>query len=185
MKYLIATIKGRDIEYNRTYNRLIELGVSKDQIIIDYGYLHSDVPHLKKDFHLLLYKFLNNIIPTMIKLNEDLVYLEDNIYPLEKVEDIDINKNNINWLGFIFNHKDYICGNKYVYFPLEVLVDINKNKDKIKNQHFDRFIKNYAEKNNILTLNKNYIKLYRSVSCWGSDIQKERKQKLKEKLFID
>lgn len=185
MKYLIATIKERSLEYKRTYDRLIELGISQDNIIIDYGFKHSDVPHLTKDFHLLLYKFLNCIIPTMIELNEDLVYLEDNIYPLKTVEDIDINKNHINWLGYIFNHKDYICGNKYVYFPLEVLLDINKNKNKIKMQHFDRFIKNYAEENNILTINENYIKLYRSISCWGTPLQKEQKQKLKEKLFID
>ena len=185
MKYLIATIKERSLEYKRTYDRLIELGISQDNIIIDYGFKHSDVPHLKRDFHLLLYKFLNCIIPTMIELNEDLVYLEDNIYPLKTVEDIDINKNHINWLGYIFNHKDYIYGNKYVYFPLEVLLDINKNKNKIKMQHFDRFIKNYAEENNILTINENYIKLYRSISCCGTPLQKEQKQKLKEKLFID
>lgn len=185
MKYLIATIKERKIEYTKTYNRLLELGVNKDDIIIDFGFKLEDVPHLKKDFHLLLYKFLKNIIPTMIELNEDLVYLEDNIYPLKTVEDIPINKNNINWLGFIFNRKNYICGNKYVYFPLKVLIDINKNKDKIRMKHFDRFIRNYAIENNILTINDNYIKLYRSNSCWGTPTQKEKKQKLKEKLFIN
>ena len=186
MKYIIFTMKNRSIEYNRTYNRLLELGIKQEDIIIDFGFTHEEVPELKKNFHLLIHKFLTVTVPNMIDLNEDLVYLEDNVYPIKKLDDIDIDKNKINWLGYIFNNKTYICGNKYVYFPLEIMKDIHNLhiKSKIRYQHFDRFIRNYGMKNDKLVIGKNHIFLFQSLSCWGSDEQKKRKQKLKEKLFI-
>ncbi len=183
MKYIIATIKERDKEYNRTYNRLIELGVDKDDIIIDYGFKPCDIPHLKEKYHIHLYRFLFSICPMIVKLNTDIFYLEDNVYPTEIV-DIS-NKNNINWLGYIFNQSHFICGTKYLYIPLNVIKDINKNKYKYRLTHIDNFIRKYALKKKILTIDKNYIKLYRSDTCWGTPNQRRKKQKRKEKLFIN
>lgn len=182
MIYLIATIKERKTEYMRTYNRLIEMGVPDNDIIIDFGYRHIDVPTLKKDFHLLLYRFIKDFVPMMIERGEDLVYLEDNVYPLKRVDEIEIDYEKINWLGYIFNQKSFICGIKYVYFPISILKEI---PTKVQWQHIDRWLKNYAEKNNILKIDKNYIKLYRSVSCWGTSTQKIQKERLKERLYLD
>jgi len=182
MKYFIFTTKDREVESNRTYNRLLELNINKDDIIIEYGFKPSDVPFLKKDFHTPHYRFIKYTVKNMIDTNDDCVYIEDNVYPLKRVEDISINPQNINWLGYIFNHKDYICGCKYIYYPLEVLKQF---PTKVRYQHIDRWIRNYALKHNILTINENYIKLYRYESCWGTQEQKRKKQQLKEKLFID
>jgi len=182
--YLIATINERKIECARTYDRLIELGVSPDNIIIDFGFKPSDCPNLKRDYHTVLYRFIDFRVPKMIDYDDDFVYLEDNVYPLKRVEDIDIDKQKINWLGYIFNHKSYIGGFKYIYFPKEVLKEIPTKVQPLRMQHIDRWIRNYAIKNNILKIDQNYIKLYRSESCWGTPEQKKRKEVLKEPLFL-
>ena len=74
MKYLIATINERKVECARTYDRLIELGVSPDNIIIDFGFKPSDCPNLKRDYHTVLYRFLQFRVPKMIeKYTKDLM----------------------------------------------------------------------------------------------------------------
>lgn len=182
MKYIIGSIKERQVEYTKTYNRLIDLGISKEDIIVNLGCKPSDVSYTF-DYHVLLHNFLFQIVPKAIELQTDIVYLEDNVYPLKKAEDIITDPEKINWLGYIFNQSHYICGTKMVYFPLKILVKIKNSKHRMK--HIDRFVRLYGLKHDCLIIDKNYIRLYKSKSCWGTNTQKTYKDRQKQKLIIE
>lgn len=184
MLYLINTIESRKVEYMRTYNQLISLGVEPSNIQIDFGYTHEDI-NVEKSYHLIHYNFLERVLPIIINLNCDFVYLEDNVHPIKKVEDIDIDKNKINWLGYIWTQKDFTCGIKMVYIPIDICKDIYAKRLSFKPQFIDRLLRNYGVKNECLNIGLNYIKLYDpKKSRWGNENQKKLKCKRKEKLSI-
>jgi len=185
MLYIINTIESRNIQYTKTYNQLIALGVDKENIIIDYGYTQKDRP-CKKPYHVIHYNFFERILPMVIDRKEDLVYLEDSVKPLQKVEDIEIDAQKINWLGYIFNNPSFTCGVKMVYIPYEICVDLLDKKDIYRPQYIDRLIRNYGIKHNCLKIDKNYIKLYRVTdSSWGTTNQILNKETFKKKLYVE
>jgi len=185
MLYIINTIESRNIEYTKTYNQLIKLGVDKSKILIDYGYTKKDII-CKKKYHLIHFNFLERVLPMVIEKHEDLVYLEDSVKPMAKVEDIDIDATKINWLGYLFNTKSFICGVKMVYIPYDICVDIYAKRHSFRPQYIDRLIRNYALKNDCLKIDENYIMLYpQTTSAWGTSTQMKRKEGAKSKLYVD
>ena len=185
MLYIINTIESRYVEYTKTYNQLIKLGVDKSKIIIDYGYTKKD-KICKKKYHLIHFNFLERVLPMVIEKHEDLVYLEDSVKPMAKVEDIDIDAAKINWLGYLFNTKSFICGVKMVYIPYDICVDIYAKRNDFRPQYIDRLIRNYGIKNDCLKIDENYIMLYpQTTSAWGTDTQMKRKEGAKSKLYVD
>ena len=148
---VILTIKRRKDLALKTFQSLLDCGVPKEKIKIIYGYDKLNYPEIKS--HYLLPKALFElIIPQTIG---DIFYVECGTKFKENPLNIEIDKQKINWLGYVKILKNYIVGGKCVYFPRIILEDLKKN---IKpNTHMDRLIRNYGIKNNNLLISENSI----------------------------
>jgi len=188
MLYVINSIQSRQSQANKTYQDLLSLGIDQKDIIIDNGYTMADFPDLpqNKKHHLLHYNLFDRLLPFAIERKIDLVYMEDSIKPLGKVSDFDIDREKINWLGYIWENTHYICGAKMVHIPYHICTRLYKNRNKLRPQFIDRLFRNYGLKHDCLNLSpKSKIRIYKDESSWGnSKYQKDRKEKAKAKLYV-
>lgn len=148
---VILTIKRRKELALKTFQSLLDCGVPKEKIKIIYGYDKLDYPEIKS-FHLVPMALLEIIIPQTVG---DIFYVECGTKFKVNPLNIEIDKEKINWLGYVRVLKNYIVGAKCIYFPRVILEDLKKN---IKpNTHIDRMIRNYGIKNNNLLVSENSI----------------------------
>tara|TARA_S200002703_G_scaffold67100_1_gene58287 strand:- start:10750 stop:11454 length:705 start_codon:yes stop_codon:yes gene_type:complete len=152
-KYYIITTPSRKMLAQLTRYSLHNVGlVPENQIYFIKGYNYeTDFPELKKRYALLIRAFKDKFLPKAIKDAEKGLgswWVEDGTRFTGHPKVVD--KTKINWLGYIKRMSHYIVGSKCLYFPASVIKELYAQRDSIKDQHIDRFIKNWGERNNKL-----------------------------------
>jgi hypothetical protein len=150
--YIITTPKRKMLSALTRYS-LHNVGlIPEKNIVYIKGYDYdTDFPDLKKRYALLIRAFKNKFLPEAFKDAEKgrgSWWVEDGTRFTGHPAVVD--KNKINWMGYIKRMSHYIVGSKCVYFPARIIKNLYAMRDKIKDQHIDRFFKNYGEKNNEL-----------------------------------
>ena len=180
--FVILTIPRRIKLAELTKESLISVGVDEKDIEIIFGYDKLDFPDMNKPYLLVTSGFFNFILTRIIFEKKACYYVECGTMFKENPFNIDIDKTKINWLGYLFSNKSYICGVKCVYIPVAVAEDMMKNKPK-RLAHLDRFLRNYGLKKNCLLVAKSsIIGQFDYESSWGTPTQIERKKKIKYNL---
>jgi hypothetical protein len=180
--FVILTIPRRIKLAELTKESLISVGVDEKDIEIIFGYDKLDFPDMDRPYLLVTSAFFNFILTKIIFEKKALYYVECGTMFKENPLNIDIDKTKINWLGYLFSKKSYICGVKCVYLPIETAEDMMKNKPK-RLAHLDRYIRNYGiKKNKLIVLNSSIIGQFQYDSDWGTAIQIDRKKKIKYNL---
>jgi len=147
---VILSIERRKDLALKTFESLLDCGVPKEKIKIIYGYDKLNYPEIKP-FHLVPKALFELIIPQTIG---DIFYVECGTKFKENPLNIEIDKQKINWLGYVRILKNYIVGAKCIYLPRIILEDLKNIK---KYTHIDKMIMNYGIKNNNLLVSENSI----------------------------
>ena len=181
---VILTIKRRLHLAEATKQSLLDNGVNENQIEIIIGYDKLDYPDMKRPYHLVGKALMEIVIPYAIDNNTSIFYTECGTLFNENPFDLLVNKDKINWLGYIKKLKDYIIGAKLIYLPLPIMKHIiDKPPPLIRLGHIDRMIRNYALKYNCLEVaDKTHISLMDYPSDWGTAEQLKRKKVLKKQI---
>ena len=181
-KIVILTIERRIHLAEVTKQSLIAEGVNENQIEIIIGYDKLDYPDMKRPYHLLTMAFIDKVLPFAIDNDTSIYYTECGVLFKCNPFNISIDNEIVNWLGYISKMKDYTIGSKLIYLPLSIITDMNNNPPRLA--HMDRFIRQYALKNNKLVVSdKSHIFLQDYESDWGTEIQLKRKKALKKKYL--
>jgi len=150
--YIITKVK-RKMLANLTRYSLHNVGLIPEKnikFLKGYDY-DTDFPELKKRYALIIRAFKDKFLPIALedaKKGIGAWWVEDGTRFTGHPRVVD--KTKINWLGYIKRMSHYIVGSKCVYFPASIIKELYAIRDTIKDQHIDRFIKNWGEKNNKL-----------------------------------